>query len=92
MHSRSYGEVPLATAALKPWRVLCVDLIGPYTLKIVKDRDPKTGKSKVIRTVQLMVLTMIDPVTNLVEIARQTRKTTAETVELFRNNWLCRYP
>ena len=37
-------------------------------------------------------LTCIDPVTNLLEIARQNTKTSAETADLFENNWLSRYP
>ncbi len=40
-----------------PWRALCVDLIGPYTLK---DKD---GSS-----IDFMCLTMIDPVTSWFEI------------------------
>jgi hypothetical protein len=40
-----------------PWKALCVDLIGPYTLK------GKDGLS-----IDFMCLTMIDPATSLLEI------------------------
>jgi hypothetical protein len=28
-----YGQLPPKTAITKPWECLCVDLIGPYTVK-----------------------------------------------------------
>jgi hypothetical protein len=40
-----------------PWKALCVDLIGPYTLK---------GKDRSI--IDFMCLTMIDPATSWFEI------------------------
>jgi hypothetical protein len=32
-HSQKYGHVPPKLVITPPWRVLCVDLIGPYTIK-----------------------------------------------------------
>jgi hypothetical protein len=43
---------------MTPWKALCVDLIGPYTLK------GKDGSS-----IDFMCLTMIDPATSWFEIA-----------------------
>ena len=40
-----------------PWEALCVDLIGPYTLK---------GKDKTV--IDFMCVTMIDPATSWFEI------------------------
>ncbi len=48
-----YGHLPPKTIITGPWRVLCVDLIGPYTLK---------GKDSTI--INFMALTMIDPATS----------------------------
>ncbi len=42
---------------MTPWKALCVDLIGPYTLK------GKDGSS-----IDFMCLTMIDPATSWFEI------------------------
>ncbi len=47
-----YGHLPPKTITV-PWRVLCVDLIGPYTLK---------GKDGTI--IDFMALTMINPATS----------------------------
>jgi hypothetical protein len=32
-HSQKYGHLPLKLVITTPWKALCVDLIGPYTLK-----------------------------------------------------------
>ena len=45
-----YGKLPAKTVVMTPWEVLCVDLIGPYTLK------GKDGSQ-----IDFMCLTMIDP-------------------------------
>jgi hypothetical protein len=56
-----YGHLPPKTIITVPWRVLCVDLIGPYTLK---------GKDGTI--IDFMALTLIDSATSwfkVVELA-----------------------
>ena len=52
-----YGHLPSKIIIKIPWRVLCVDLIGPYTLK---------GKDGTI--IDFMALTMIDPATSWFEV------------------------
>ncbi len=52
-----YGHLPSKIAITIPWRALCVDLIGPYTLK---------GKDDTI--IDFMALTMIDPTTSWFEV------------------------
>jgi hypothetical protein len=52
-----YGHLPPKTVITVPWRVLCVDLIGPYTLK---------GKDGTI--IDFTALTMIDPATSWFEV------------------------
>ena len=54
---RKYGKLPAKLAITTPWEALCVDLIGPYTLK---------GKDK--SQIDFMCLTMIDPATGWFEI------------------------
>ncbi len=49
-HSQKYGHVPSKLVITNPWKALCVNLIGPYTL-IGKDRS----------SIDFMCLTMINP-------------------------------
>jgi hypothetical protein len=56
-HSQKYGHLQPKLVITTPWNALCVDLIGPYTLK------GKDGLS-----IAFMCLTMIDPATSLFEI------------------------
>ncbi len=55
--SLRYGYIPLKLVITTPCRVLCVDLVGPYTLK------GKAGSS-----IDFMCLTMIDPTTSWFKI------------------------
>jgi hypothetical protein len=67
-HSQKYGHLPPKLVIMTPWKALCVDLIGPYTLK-AKDRS----------SIDFMCLTMIDPATSwfeIVELPTVTQETT----------------
>ena len=63
-----------------PWREVAVDLVGPWTLRI--------GAQEHI----FSALTMIDMVTNLVEVVRIDNITSAHVALHFENTWLSRYP
>jgi hypothetical protein len=52
-----YGHLPLKTIITNPWRALCVNLIGLYTLK---------GKDGTI--IDFMALTMNNPATSWFKI------------------------
>jgi hypothetical protein len=52
-----YGHLPSKIVITIPWRALCVDLIGPYTLK---------GKDGTV--IDFMALTMIDPATSWLKV------------------------
>jgi hypothetical protein len=54
---KQYGKLPPKQVITKPWHTLCVDLIGPYTIK------GKDGTE-----IDFMCLTMIDPATSWFEI------------------------
>jgi hypothetical protein len=56
-HSQKYGHLPPKLVIMTPWKALCVDLIGPYTLK------GKGGSS-----IDFMCLIMINPATSWFEI------------------------
>jgi hypothetical protein len=55
-HSQKNGHLQSKLVITTPWKALCVDLIGPYTLK------GKDGSS-----IKKMCLTMINPATNWFE-------------------------
>ena len=97
--TRKYGSVPAKIAETVPWKSVCVDLIGPYTLK---------GQDGTI--IDFMCLTMIDPATGWFEIIelpdrcitvnRKGKKivdvvidkSSAQVSKLFNKQWLSRYP
>ena len=59
---------------------IAVDLIGPWTLEVANQR------------VTFHALTIIDLVTNLVEVVRLDNKMSAHVAMQFVNTWLARYP
>jgi hypothetical protein len=71
-NSQKYGHLPPKLVITTPWKVFCVDLIGPYTLK------GKDGSS-----IDFMCLTMIDPATSwfeIVELPTVAQETTVPIV------------
>jgi hypothetical protein len=56
--SHKYGHLQLKIVITNPWECLCVDLIGPYTLK-----------SKDNLQIDFMALTMINPASSWFETA-----------------------
>jgi hypothetical protein len=56
-HSQKYGHLPPKLVITTLWKALCVDLIGPYTLK------GQHGSS-----IDFMCLTMINPTTSWFKI------------------------
>jgi hypothetical protein len=58
-HKFKYGKLPTKIVVSEPWECLCVDLIGPYTLR-AKDKTE----------IDFMCLTMIDPANQLVQNCR----------------------
>lgn len=77
---RGHGQNAPREATIAPWREIAVDTIGPWTLTIGD------------QTQTFIALTMIDMVTNLVEIVRLENKTSANVALQFVNTWLARYP
>jgi len=77
---RGHGHAPPREAAAHPWREVAVDTIGPWTLQVGG------------HFMEFRALTIIDTVTNLVEIVRLENMTAAHVGLLFENTWLARYP
>ena len=77
---RGHGHTAPREAGLLPWNQVAVDLIGPWTLTISDE------------TIQFTALTIIDMVTNIVELVRLDNKTSDHVANQFVNTWLARYP
>ena len=80
-HTKKYGLLPEKEAEANPWEVLCVDLIGPYT--VTKNRSEK---------LTLWCCTMIDPATGWVEIVEIDTKSADNIINVVDQAWLSRYP
>ena len=79
---KKYGYLPEKLAETQPWDRLCVDLIGPYTIK------SKHGK----KISPLRCVTMIDPATGWFEIAQYDDKKSITVSNVVETTWLTRYP
>jgi hypothetical protein len=80
-HTRKiYGLLPPKIAESEPWDMLCMDLVGPFTIRT----PPKTHS--------LLAITMIDPATGWFEIVKATSKSATSSQILFQNTWLAPYP
>ena len=79
--NKKYGYLPEKKADINPWEKLCVDLIGPYTLK----RKHKPA-------LKLWCLTMIDPATGWFEMTEIENKSALYVAEKLQQVWLTRYP
>jgi Integrase zinc binding domain len=62
---KKYGLIPPKIAESDPWVMVCVDLVGPFTIKTP------------LKTHSLLALTMIDPATGWFEIAKANNKSAA---------------
>eukprot|EP00804_Cyclotella_cryptica_P026179 CCRYP_009768-RA/>CCRYP_009768-RA protein AED:0.35 eAED:0.24 QI:0/0/0/1/0/0/3/0/398 len=93
-HKHKYGKLPTKLVITNPWEALCVDLIGPYSLK------GKDGTE-----IGVMCLTMIDPASSWFEIVELPVTTYAVTpmkkrgkralrliTLLINKTWFSRYP
>jgi len=81
--SKKYGHLPAKKAEDLPWDILCVDLIGPYTVTIDKKRNID---------LTLHAMTFIDPTTGWFEITEIKNKNTVNMAEQVDLVWLTRYP
>ena len=77
---KGYGELPARIAEVAPWHEVAVNIIGPWPVKVGNE------------TITFRALTCIDPITNLVEMARVEDKTSRHVGTIFENLWLSQYP
>ena len=81
--SIKYGKLPSKVAETIPWETLCVDLIGPYKIKLKKHKT---------KEITLHAVTMIDPVTGWFEMQQIPNKEAHTVAEAVEQTWLARYP
>lgn len=74
-----YGHLPAKEAEAEPWDKLCVDMIGPYTIK---------GK----KPLMLWCVTMIDAATGWFEMQHVKDKEAITVAAVVETTWLTRYP
>ena len=77
-----YGHLPPKEPESEPWEVLCVDLIGPYKIKQLNDKE----------ALELWCLTMIDPATGWFEMVRIRDKEAFSIASAAETVWFTRYP
>ena len=78
---RRFGHLPPKEAEVKPWDKMCIDLIGPYTIR-------RKGRPNLI----CKAVTMIDPATGWIEINQYEDKKSISIANIAEQEWLCRYP
>jgi hypothetical protein len=76
-----YGKLPEKEAESNPWEKLCVDMIGPYTIK-------QRGK----KPLTLWCVTMIDPATGWFEMKEVKNREAFTVATIVEQTWLTRYP
>jgi Integrase zinc binding domain len=72
-----YSELPPRIANNVPWSDVAIDLIGPWKFRDVRGFEHS-----------FRALTIIDMVTNYVEIIRLNNKTAEHVAMQFENNWI----
>ena len=78
---KKYNKIPPKNVELIPWDIVCIDLVGPYTVTEPKDND---------RILNIIII--VDPATDWFETAKIFDKTSARISQIFNNTWLSRYP
>jgi hypothetical protein len=80
--TKKYGHLPVKEAQSDPWDVLCVDLVGPYTIKRKRKKNLKP----------LWCVTMIDPATGWFEMREIPDKRADTIANIVEQAWFTRYP
>jgi hypothetical protein len=76
-HLRKYGTLPEKDAEAEPREKLCVDMVGPYTIKSFGAED-----------LTLWCVTMIDPATGWFEMKEVKNKESFTVATAVQQTWL----
>ena len=79
---KKYGHLPEKEAEAIPWDRLCVDLVGPYTIRQKGKKEPLI----------MRCVTMIDPATGWFEIHEYEDKRSISVANIIEQEWFSRYP
>jgi hypothetical protein len=79
--TKKYGLLPPKLAEATPWDKLCIDLIGPYTIR-------RNGNKDLI----CRCVTMIDPATGWFEIQQYDDKQSISVANIIEQERFSRYP
>jgi cleavage and polyadenylation specificity factor subunit 1 len=82
--NQKYGIIPIKEADAGPWEKVCIDMIGPYTIK--------QGTGENANKITIHCVTMIDPATGWFEMVNTTTKDAATIADIVETTWLTRYP
>jgi transposase InsO family protein len=80
LEGKGYGLLPERELRSEPFQEVAADLVGPWKINV-------RGKE-----IEFNALTIIDTVTNLVELVRIKKKTSEHVARRFAQSWLARYP
>jgi hypothetical protein len=80
--SKKYGLLPEKEAEAMPWDRLCVDLIGPYSIK---------SNVKGVKIPPLKCVTMINPATGWFKIKQYDDKKSITVTNIVEQEWLTCY-
>ena len=78
---RKFGLLPEKVAEAQPWDKMCIDLIGPYTIRRKGQKD-----------LTCKCVTMIDPATGWFEIHQYDDKRAITVANIAEEEWFSRYP
>ncbi len=92
LKKKKYAHLPEKEADAIPWKTLCTDLIGPYTICYPAKKDKNGNIIKESTEITLHCLTMIDPCTGWFEIAEIENAKADEVANVLQETWLTRYP
>jgi hypothetical protein len=78
---KKYGHLPPKEAEATPWDKMCIDPIGPYTIRRKRNND-----------LICKCVTMIDPTTGWFEIHQYDDKISITVANIAEQKWFSRYP
>ena len=86
---KNYGKLPLITFdRSKPWDVVHIDMIGPWTVTFIQVKDNVTTEMKK----EFKYLITVERTTSWLEFSVAKIFTAEHVALLLDKSWLCRYP
>jgi hypothetical protein len=79
--SKKFGHLPEKETEEIPWEKMCIDLIGPYTIR-------RKGQKNLIRK----CVTMINPITSWFESHQYDNKRVITVANIAEEKWFSRCP